>query len=88
LGDGGILKIHTSHTDHCASIIIEDSGPGIPEAHFERIFDRYYTTKSFGPGIGLHISREMIQKHGDTIAVASTPGEGTTFTVTLPVTLS
>lgn len=88
MGDGGVLKIHTSLTDHSASIIIEDTGPGIPEAHFERIFDRYYTTKSFGTGIGLHISREMIRKHGGSIAVASTPGEGTTFTVTLPVTHS
>ena len=64
---------------------IADTGVGIPPAQLERIFEPYFTTKAKGTGLGLAIVRQTIHDHGGSIGVASEPGRGTTFTVTLPV---
>jgi len=62
-----------------------DSGPGIPEAVQERIFEPFYTTKAQGEGsgLGLSISREIVERHQGTLSVESRPGR-TVFTVSLP----
>ena len=66
---------------------IMDTGPGIPEAHIDAIFDPFFTTKETGEGtgLGLSISYGIIQEHGGDIQVASTPGKGAVFVITLPV---
>ena len=62
-----------------------DNGPGIPESQLESIFEPFYSTKGeFGTGLGLSITYDLVQKLGGRIAVRSSVGEGTTFTVTLP----
>ncbi len=66
-------------------IQIRDSGVGIPPENLPRVFEPYFTTKAKGTGLGLALVRQTIHDHGGTIAVASEPGHGTTFTVTLPV---
>ncbi len=66
-------------------IAIRDNGVGIPPEHLPRVFEPYFTTKAKGTGLGLALVRQTIHDHGGTIAVASEPGRGTTFTVTLPV---
>jgi signal transduction histidine kinase len=66
-------------------IAVRDNGVGIPAGQLERIFEPYFTTKAKGTGLGLAIVRQTIHDHGGTIGVASEPGRGTTFTVTLPV---
>ena len=68
-------------------VTIEDSGVGIEPAALEKIFDPFFTTKEDGKGsgLGLFITREIIEAHQGTITVASTPGKGTIFTVTLPI---
>jgi signal transduction histidine kinase len=66
-------------------IEIEDTGPGIPLPERDRIFNPFYTTKEGGTGLGLAITHKIIEEHGGTIDVASTPGVGTTFRVVLPV---
>ena len=63
---------------------IKDSGVGIPANVLDRVFDPYFSTKQQGSGLGLAISHSIISKHGGHIAVQSTPGVGTTFTVYLP----
>jgi two-component system cell cycle sensor histidine kinase/response regulator CckA len=63
---------------------IKDTGVGIPANVLDRIFDPYFSTKQQGSGLGLAISHSIISKHGGHIAVQSTPGVGTTFTVYLP----
>jgi len=73
LEDGRYVKIQ-----------VEDSGIGIPENVLERIFDPYFTTKQEGSGLGLAISHSIVTKHGGRIAVDSTPGSGTVFTICLP----
>jgi len=66
-------------------IAVHDNGVGIPAGQLERIFEPYFTTKAKGTGLGLAIVRQTIHDHGGSIGVASEPGRGTTFTITLPV---
>jgi CheY-like chemotaxis protein len=64
---------------------ISDTGVGIPDAIKAQVFDPFFSTKgNLGTGLGLSISYGIITRHGGTIEVASTPGEGTTFTLKLP----
>ena len=64
---------------------ITDNGPGVPVSDRERIFDAFYTTRAGGVGLGLPISRSIVQAHDGRLWVESAPGEGTTFHVTLPI---
>jgi two-component system, sporulation sensor kinase E len=63
---------------------IADTGTGIPPALLQRIFDPFFTTKSQGAGLGLSISRTILEKHHATIACDSREGKGTTFTIVFP----
>ena len=67
-------------------IVIRDTGVGIPADQLSRVFEPYFTTKAKGTGLGLALVRQTIHDHGGSIGVASEPGRGTSFTVTLPVT--
>jgi len=71
-------------------LVVEDNGIGIEEKYTDRIFTpfkRLHSRSQYpGTGMGLAICQRIVQRHGGNISVASTPGEGTTFTVTLPVT--
>ena len=70
-----------------AEISIVDTGCGIPESDLKRIFDPFFTSKEVGKGtgLGLSVSHGIVQAHGGVIKVASTVGEGTTFSVYLPI---
>jgi signal transduction histidine kinase len=83
----GTIGIRTWHKDGVVCIAISDSGCGIPEEAINRIFEPFYTTKPVGKGTGLGLSLAfgIIQAHGGRIEVASLVGQGTTFTVVLPV---
>lgn len=65
-------------------VSVRDSGPGLPLGHVEAIFEPFYTTKPRGLGMGLAISRTIIELHGGTLAASSTPS-GATFRFTLPL---
>ena len=66
---------------------ITDNGPGMPKDVLQKIFDPFFTTKEVGKGtgLGLSISYSIIEKLGGRIMVASEEGQGTTFTIYLPV---
>ena len=68
-------------------IAVVDRGPGISPANLAKIFDRFFTTDADkdGTGLGLAIAKTVVEAHGGTIQVTSKPGEGATFTVTLPL---
>jgi two-component system nitrogen regulation sensor histidine kinase GlnL len=67
------------------SLDVADRGTGIAAQDLPRIFSPFFTTKSDGTGLGLAISQRIVTEHGGVLRVRSEPGEGTVFTVTLPV---
>ena len=65
-------------------LVFADTGPGIPDEMRERIFEPFYTTKEGGTGLGLIITRKIIEGHGGSVTVESAPGQGTAFHIRLP----
>ncbi|HEY3065724.1 MAG TPA: ATP-binding protein [Methylomirabilota bacterium] len=90
-GGHGCLTIRTSWDRVADRVVAEvaDDGPGIPADLLPRIFDPFFTTKDVGDGtgLGLSICHGIVAEHGGSITVESRPGEGTTFTISLPVVL-
>jgi len=86
---GGNLTLKTglAGEPRQAEIQVEDDGAGISPEALERLFEPFFTTKEAGSGVGLGlaVSRQIVQRHGGEIAVRSEPGRGTTFTVRLPL---
>jgi len=81
---GGAINVMVERLDHRARVIIEDTGCGIPPDRLPRIFEDYMTTKKRGLGLGLAISKKIVEQLGGTIAVTSEVGKGTTFAVEFP----
>jgi signal transduction histidine kinase len=69
----------------CAVITVADSGPGIPQAVRDRVFEPFVSTKESGTGLGLTICRRIVEDHGGRIEATDGRGEGAIFTVTLPM---
>jgi PAS domain S-box-containing protein len=84
--EGGAVTVRTRAEDQHVRIEVADDGEGIEPEVRERIFDPFFTTKPIGhgTGLGLSISYGIVQDHGGTIEVESTPGKGSCFTVRLP----
>jgi two-component system NtrC family sensor kinase len=84
--DGGQLHVSLAQSGAMASIVVRDTGTGIPAENINRIFDPFFTTKpeGEGTGLGLSVGYGIISNHHGRIEVESTPGEGTTFTILLP----
>jgi two-component system NtrC family sensor kinase len=81
------VTISTAAGDGVVLLAVSDNGEGIPPENLARIFDPFFTTKSDGKGVGLGlaVSFGIIEAHGGDIEVNSQVGEGTTFTVSLPL---
>ena len=82
--EGGRLSVTVRDDGERVEIAVADTGEGIEASDLERITEPLYTTKARGMGLGLAITRAIVEKHGGGIRVASEPGKGATFTVTLP----
>ena len=88
---GGEILLALTRQNGNAEIVVRDTGIGIPEAAQQRVFDRFYRVDKAraramgGAGLGLSIAQWIVEVHGGEINVASAPGEGSTFTVVLPV---
>jgi two-component system NtrC family sensor kinase len=83
--NGGTLTIASARRDSWLAIDVQDTGAGLTPNEAARIFEPFYTTKADGTGLGLAVSYGIIQQHGGRIEVNSVPGQGTRFTVLLPV---
>jgi PAS domain S-box-containing protein len=85
--DSGQIWIRTAADSNEIRIQIEDTGEGIPPEHRSKLFDPFFTTKPAGrgTGLGLAVSYGIVQQHGGSIEVDSSPGSGSTFTVRLPL---
>jgi len=88
---GGAVEVYTRITEgemgegEVLQIVISDTGCGIPKADLNRLFEPFFSTKPRGSGLGLAISYNIVRDHGGTIRVESQEGEGTTFTIVLPL---
>jgi signal transduction histidine kinase len=82
-----VISVSSGYDDRSrlVSVIVSDTGPGIPMTHLAKIFEPHFTTKSDGHGFGLSTSYRILVNHGGHIRVESPPGHGATFTVTLPL---
>jgi PAS domain S-box-containing protein len=87
---GGTLRIRTRLGDHRHALItVADTGMGMSEEVRKKVFDPFFTTKGEeGTGLGLSVSHSIVERHGGDLKVDSRPGEGTTFTITLPIGMS
>ena len=84
---GGKLIVETSQDDAGYVVVkFADTGPGIPREHLGKIYDPFFTTKSEseGTGLGLSVSRGIVEKYGGKIEVETRVGEGATFVIRLP----
>jgi two-component system CheB/CheR fusion protein len=86
MGPGGTLTIRGQATATQVQLHVQDTGMGIPAAQRARIFEPLYTTKPGGTGLGLYIVHEIVAAHAGHVTVESREGQGTTFTLTLPLT--
>jgi signal transduction histidine kinase len=84
--DKGTVKVTSRREDGKVTVRVHDDGPGVPAENLPRIFERGFTTKGKknGSGLGLYISRTIVEKHGGRMFVESAPGQGATFVVELP----
>ena len=91
--DGGSIRVTLRREGRDAVLQVSDTGIGIAEADLPHVFDRFYRAdkararmgESGGTGLGLSIVRQIVRLHAGTVTVKSAPGEGTTFTVQLPL---
>jgi signal transduction histidine kinase len=84
IGESGTLKITITPNGKYVDIMINDTGSGISQEDIEKIFDPFYTTSPMGMGLGLAISKKIIEDHGGMVTVDSEIEQGSTFTVSLP----
>lgn len=80
----GTITITTQSSDGSISIKISDDGKGIAPDQLEQIFKPFFTTKHKGTGLGMTISRRIVEQHHGTLTVTSNPGTGTAIVITLP----
>ncbi|MCP4672735.1 MAG: PAS domain-containing protein [Desulfobacula sp.] len=86
-GSGGDIKISSRFLKEkkVVKIMVKDTGAGISSENIDKIFDPFFTTKKTGTGLGLAITHGIVEQHKGTIEVESTPGKGSCFIITLPI---
>ncbi len=87
MGDGGTLRIQTGAEGDRYSIVVTDTGPGIPKELRERVFEPFFTTKPVGQGtgLGLSITYSIVAKHQGTLEISEPEGGGTAVAIRFPI---
>ncbi|HEX5773763.1 MAG TPA: ATP-binding protein [Geomobilimonas sp.] len=83
--EGGRIEVRTGLHEGMAAITVADSGPGIPAEDIPLIFEPFFTRKGAGTGLGLSITQRIVEEHHGRISVQSSAGQGTSFTILLPL---
>ena len=78
------MQVEIGSQDKCATVVVSDTGRGIPPQNLTNIFRPFYTTKGNGTGLGLSLARRIVEEHHGRIEVSSVVGKGSKFTVLLP----
>ena len=84
--EGGLLQITAKEDEQFVTILVTDSGTGIPAEALPHVKDPFFTTKTYGNGIGLALVEQIVQAHGGTFSIHDAPSSGTLATVRLPKT--
>lgn len=83
--DGGIINVDfNNESDPKTFITISDKGCGIPSQNIDKVFEPFYSSKTYGTGLGLATCKKIIEAHKGNITVQSEPDKGTTFQIILP----
>ena len=85
--DGGVLTLTTCRDEEYLQVMVADTGKGIETKDLEKIFEPFFTKKVQGMGFGLAIVQRIVDDHGGKITCRSNKGQGTTFTISIPVNL-
>jgi two-component system, NtrC family, sensor kinase len=85
---GGHIDLRAERHDGTLRVTVRDDGAGISPEHAGRVFQPYFTTKKHGTGLGLFVTRKLVNDHGGAVDFESRPGEGTVFRVTLPLAIT
>jgi two-component system nitrogen regulation sensor histidine kinase NtrY len=80
----GWIRVALSTAEDGTTVAIEDNGIGLPKGLHNRLTEPYVTTRAKGTGLGLAIVKHIVQRHRGHLDIASEPGQGACFTVTLP----
>jgi signal transduction histidine kinase len=83
--ESGVLTLRTFAVAGGVAVEVEDTGAGLTPEQRARLFTPYYTTKQSGTGLGLAIVQGIVSDHGGRVEVRSTPGQGTSFRLVLPI---
>jgi signal transduction histidine kinase len=83
--DGGKVTIRTWIADENLSISVQDTGQGISAEKLSKVFDPFYTTKNGGLGLGLALTKRIVEEHRGRLEVKSIEGKGSSVTIFLPV---
>jgi signal transduction histidine kinase len=86
--EGGRVRVRAATGEGAVRFSVDDTGPGIPAESLPHLFELFWQARdrqaTLGTGLGLSIARGIVEAHGGSISVKSTPGEGSTFTFTVP----
>jgi nitrogen fixation/metabolism regulation signal transduction histidine kinase len=88
LNGKGFIEVRVERTAGALRLVVRDNGVGIEPEVKNRVFEPYFSTRAAGTGLGLAIARKVIEDHGGTISLESSPGKGTEVTILLPVDTS
>jgi signal transduction histidine kinase len=83
---GGDLTVSTNASDSRASVVIEDTGTGVSKENMPKLFEPFFSTKTTGLGLGLAMTKRVIEEHGGKVDFQSIEGKGSTVTISLPIT--
>ena len=83
--DGGTLTVSSTFDDNQLTLTIKDTGAGVAAENLDKLFTPLFSTKQNGLGLGLALTRRVIEEHGGKVRLESEPGRGSSVAISLPL---